>query len=213
MRIKKKHSRIIAFGIVFLCILFAIFLSTKSSVSFTAPKLGLTRNADGSIDASVIFGEFKKSEVKDGKKLWEITAKVGTYHPQAAYADLEQVQVELLKGEDVITMTSDRARVTFVGSELQAIDARGNVIIGSKLRDTKIYSETLQYEKSTDRVHTDTAVRVVSSRMDLKGIGLEGNTNLKSFSLLAAVDTTVQPKDPEHKGVSLPKIKKKNDTK
>ena len=194
VRLKKKHSRILAFAIVFLAIFLAVVIGAKREIKSSLPSIELLRNKDGSVDASVVFGAFKKSEEKDGKKLWEITARVGKFHPTTGLAELQDSEVHLLKGEDTITMNSDTALITLKGSELEKVEATGNVVIHSAVRETTMYTDSLLYNKEDDTVFSKDFVRVVSPDMEISGTGLKGNTALKNFTLKENVSTTVQAK-------------------
>jgi len=192
LRLKKKHSRILAFLIVFLAILGAIVLGAKRAKIAAMPSIELLKNKDGSIDAAVVFGAFQKSEVKDGKKIWEITAKVGKFHTTTGVAELQDTDVSLLKEADTITIHAAQALITLTGNDLKKIEARGDVVIHSQEKNTTIYTDSLLYDRATDRLTTPDPVRVVSPDIELQGSGLEGNTALKQFSLARDVKTIFQ---------------------
>ncbi len=197
LRLKKKHSRILAFAIVFLAIGLALVVGSKRGGISSIPSIELLKNKDGSIDASVVFGAFKKSEVKNGKKIWEITAKVGKFNTTTGLAELQETEVHLLKETDTIILNADQALVTLTGNDLNKIDARGNVVIHSREKSATLYTDSLMYNKETDRIETEDPVKIISPEMELSGVGLDGNTALKNFKLFKDVSTILQAKGPK----------------
>jgi LPS export ABC transporter protein LptC len=195
MRIDRKASRYIAFGVVGAVILLAILLGSSKNKQSSLPSIELLKNADGTFDASVVFGEFRKSEVKDGKKQWEVYAKVGRYRPKDGKAELENPIVWLYREDDVIELTAQKGLVTLEGTGLKNVETTGNVVIVSKNRQTTVKSEKMFYDQTTEQITAPGLVNIESPRIITSGFNLKGNTRLSRFTLEDQVQTTIQPQE------------------
>ena len=194
MRLKKKHSRFMAFAIVGLVILLTILMGVRKEIKASMPSIEMMKDSEGNTEASVVFGEFQKSEVKDGHKNWEITAKVGRFFPQSGKAILDSPIVTLYKPDDTVVMVSDKGVVYLQGSALNHVEAHGHVVVTSEQKHTVMHSDDLFYEHDTDKLTVPGPVLIESPQMRLKGIGMHGNTALKQFFLNEDVDTLLQSK-------------------
>lgn len=197
MRLKKKHSRFLAFAIVGVVILLTILMGVRKEIKASMPSIEIMKDSDGNIEASVVFGEFRKSEVKDGHKNWEIYAKVGRFFPQSGKAILDSPVVTLFKPEDTVVMTSDKGVIFLHGNSLNNVEAHGHVVVTSEKKATVMHSDDLFYEHDTDKLTVPGPVIIESPQMKLTGIGMTGNTALKKFFLNDSVATTLQSKSPK----------------
>lgn len=192
MRINKKHSLLIAGGL--LAAFFASAYALTKSRSVNLPKISIERNAEGKIEAKVVFGEFRKSEMKGGKKLWEVYAKTGKYYPEFQRAELENPVVELLKDDDKIQLTAKTATVELDGATLAKVIAKGDVVVKSSKRDATITTEEAQFDKGQDSLYCPGAVRIESSSGIVTGEELSGILSTKEFKLGRNVHTLVNRK-------------------
>lgn len=195
MRIDRKASRYIAFGIVGVVILIAVLLGSTKNKQSSIPSIELLKNADGTFDASVVFGEFRKSEVKNGKKQWEVYAKVGRYRPKDGKAELENPIVSLFRDDDIVELTADKGLVTLEGTGLKNVETIGNVVIVSKNRKTTVKSDKMYYDQTTEQITAPGLVMIESPRIVTTGLNLSGNTGLSRFTLQDQVQTTIQPQE------------------
>ena len=193
MRLTKTQSRIIAVGLLLLFFLVgSIIIRTKKELG-TIPTIAITKEEDGSYDTKVVFGEFKKSEVKDGKKVWEIHAVTGKYSPEKGIADLDKPVVDLYRGDDVITITADRAKITLQGTGLSHVDAMGSVVAHSRNKDATVKTEHAIYDKPTDKLFCPEHVEIIGKQGTLSGDDLEGSVDIKNFVIRKNVTTYIEP--------------------
>lgn len=192
MRLTKLQSRILAVGV--LVLVFGIgFLLTRTKKEFgTIPTIEVTRDADGSFDAKVVFGEFQKSEVKDGKKLWEIHAKTGRYSPEKGLADLEFPVVTIYKTSDTIVLTADKARINLTQTSLNRVDAQGNVVAHALTKDLTLKTTKALYDKDADTLNCPGHVEITGPQGTLSGDELQGTVDVKDFVLKKNVHTFIK---------------------
>lgn len=195
MRLTKVQSRILASGVfVFVFLIGALLTKSKKELG-TVPTIEFSKDANGELDAKVVFGEFRKSEIKDGKKLWEIHARTGRYSPEKNIADLEETEVTIYKERDTIKLTTDRARVTMSGTTLTAVDAEGNVVAHSQERDVTLKTPRAIYNKEADTLSCPDHVEIIAPQGTVSGDGLDGTIDVKKFTLKRNVRTYIKAEE------------------
>jgi LPS export ABC transporter protein LptC len=193
MRLNKKNSRFIAIGLL-IFVFFLVWIASGNKTSQAKlPSIELLKNPDGSFDASVVFGEFRKSESKDGQKQWEIYAKVGRYKPSEGKADLENPELSVYKEQDVIKLIAKRGLVTLEGTGLKEVEVIGDVVITSEKRESKIFADNMIFSQVTGEINSTGPVKIIYPQMVTKGIDLKGNINFKNFTILNDVETLIEP--------------------
>lgn len=179
--------------VVFLFVFVVGAILTKSKKELGAiPSIEFAKDENGDLDAKVVFGEFRKSEIKEGKKLWEIHAQTGRYSPEKNIADLEKLEVTIYKEKDVIVLTADKARVTMSGTTLTAVDAEGDVIAHSRDRGITLKTSRALYDKASDQLNCPHHVEIFAPQGEVTGDDLEGTIDVKRFTLKRNVTTFIK---------------------
>ena len=151
-------------------------------------------NEKPNLSAPITMNRFERHEIRDGKKLWEITAEKGRYLPQANSAELEQSKLLFYrKDNSVIQLTSSNARIIFAGTELKRAEVSGGVelIYNEKV---KITSENAVYDKIEDKISVPGEVVIVSENVDLSGKELTAYVSRHEVFLARDVSTVIKPK-------------------
>ena len=140
-----------------------------------------------------VLGQFHRSEVKDGKKLWEVTAQRGEYHPQSNTAELEQAVVSMYKEDKPLTIRASKAVLSLQGNSLLKAEASGEVMASSENHGTLTTTQAT-FDKVANTLTTEAPVTITTSQLTIRGTGLFADLNTKEFTLKSEVDSVLLPK-------------------
>lgn len=175
-------------------------LTSEPAVDGAAPSATTTPAPGSSAGMSipVVLKEFKRSEVKDGRILWEVEATRGVYLPLQSQADLEQAQLHLHKEDgSSLKLSSQRAKVRFNGQSLGAVELSGNVQAWrSEQGRTPITMQTERaaYDAAASQVTSDAAVEITGDLFVVTGNGLEADTEKQIIKILSNVHSVITPR-------------------
>src|SRR5436190_1670997 len=130
MHISRSMSITLAVGILGLFFASSVYLIQRRSVSFSrvtakdqqesemaALQKQLQKN--GADNPKLTLQNFSRSQVKDGRKIWEISATEGKYDPKTEIAILTGAKLLLYRKEgDVVHLDADNATIHLNGREL-----------------------------------------------------------------------------------------------
>ncbi len=199
MHLTKRQAQLLAGGVLGGFFLVGSLLTGAKSQLGSLPKIEFGKNADGTMEARVVIGEFRKSETKDGKKIWEVTAATARYYPDKNIAELENGLVWLFRGEDTVKISSKLATVHLQGTGLEKVRATGAVVVESNARGVTLKTEEAIFNKVTELLECPGFVEITSPQGEISGDGLVGDTGAENFTLQKNVKTKImpQPKTPQ----------------
>jgi len=142
MQLNRKQSLILASSILAVFFALSMFLIDHSSgmVDFSLPpedlfipddpnqKELLTKLDNNQTGSAITLNKFHRSETRDGKKLWEISASSGQYLPEDQSALIEKATLFFFQEDGkIIELEADRARLTVQGANLSQAEIEGSV--------------------------------------------------------------------------------------
>ena len=131
-----------------------------------------------------VLNDFNRSETKDGKKLWEIHAKVGEYSPETNIARLQSAEIFYYKtAEDTVRLTADHGRIVLKGPSLQEAEIEGNVNISLEQRKISLKTSNATFNKDLNTVSAPGFVEMHGELFDLSGNSLKADLASKTFVL------------------------------
>lgn len=215
MRLTKSQSIVIAAGSILLFFGIAIMLvqgrgsipvrPVSNSQSQAAP---IITNSESSNPGSttlptseVILNRFHRSEVKDGKKLWEVQAQQGRYLPESASIELTSAHLSVYqKSGETVTLQAQKATLYLSGQELVRAETSGGVKVD---RDGKVTLETERatYMRNDNIVQAPGFVQIKSDTLNVSGTGLEVNLDTEEIKLNSEVSSVVQPSKAKEAGI------------
>lgn len=140
-----------------------------------------------------VLDDFHRSEVKDGKKVWEVVAKRGQYYPETNSAKVNQATVTLFREDDPVTIVTNQATLQMEGTALKSATAEDGVSIALKSGGTAKTSNAI-FNSSEEVVTSEAPVEVLMERMELRGTGFKVDLKDKSFTLNSEVESVILPK-------------------
>lgn len=195
MHLSKRQGQLLAATVLGGFFLIGAILTGAKSQFGSIPKIELQKDAEGNTQARVVIGEFRKSESKDGKKIWEVQASTARYYPDKNIAELENGSVWLYREDDVVEVTSKLATVHLTGSTLLDVKAEGAVVVHSKKRGVFFRTEEATYNKEKESLECPGHVDITAPQGDISGEGLTGDTAAKDFTLKRNVTTVLKAQD------------------
>lgn len=159
------------------------------------PRIEISRNEQGDLQAKVVIGEFQRSETKDGKKLWELYATEGRYYPDENRAELSKPRLTVYKDNEEIHLTSDSATAKLKGTGIESVRAIGSVVVYSDKRKMHLTTEEAQVYKDENKIFAPKKVVIDTPMLTVEGEDLEGQLDVKKFTLKKNIRTTIKPRN------------------
>lgn len=209
-RFSRRQSIIVAILLISIFILASALLSgSKNSgrISKLAQELEIPQTTDVaqttepdetptpglSVTADFTLNNFHRSEIKDGRKVWEIKAEKGQYYPQTNSADINNATIWLFKPNgDSMEILAKRGKIYLSGTSLEKAEASEQVSMKFN-QDLTIESLSAVYNKTTESVQIDGPVKIFNERIQIKGNGLDADLAGETFTMRENVQTIIQP--------------------
>lgn len=208
MRISKKQSMAAGVGIIILFFIIGSFSlrgggagpdddasgSGASSTAAHGARAGAASPAPLDLASRFTLQDFHRSEIRDGKKVWEVKARRGQYFPETNSAALEEADLWLFKdaGEQT-ALHAAHARLVLSGAALAKAELSDAVTIDYNGKVT-IQTDQATYDKSAETVHAPGKVRIESGGLEITGESLQGNITTREFHLERNVESVIKPK-------------------
>lgn len=142
--------------------------------------------------SSFVLENFHRSEMQDGKKVWEVSALRGTYVPATNTAHLEAPRLLFYRSSgEVVELSAQRAVVTIAGTRLTRAELEGNVRLGYDSKTT-ISTDRAVYDRTADTITAPGTVSISSAQLDIVGQELTALIAARRFTLARNVSSTVK---------------------
>jgi LPS export ABC transporter protein LptC len=162
---------------------------TEAKVKEIAPDLTTT--------AEQRMKDFRRTKVRDGKKVWEIVARQARYSEERQEVIVEGPEFSLyLKDGEIITVKSQEARVHLdgEGQEVTRVELKGNLEM--RIGDFSIKTQEATFESERNTLVSDSTVQIDGPGLSVAGQGYTVDVAAKRLTLNADVQTTVNKGEP-----------------
>ena len=201
INLSKPQSIIIAVVILTLFFTISILASSwrngSSGISRVEPNhsrdtVSTSPAPDGS---TLTMGEFHRSEVKDGRTVWEVNGIKGSYSPSTNTAAIEKAVVLLYgKSRDIIEMRSVNAKMSLTGTSIQSVRGYDGVIV--KYGDSlTVETQEATFDQTSNMVEVPTHVKISTDSMEITGDKMTLNATTKDVTVVGGVKTVIQPRN------------------
>lgn len=141
-----------------------------------------------------VLDNFERSEVRDGRKTWEVKAREGHYMPGSSSALVKDAKLWVYqKDGDIVSIAAREATLYLNGTELTRAETRGDVVV-MKNDDMTLTTDVAVFDKAANTVQAPGLVRIVTEAMDVEGVGMLVDVSGQEVKLLGNVSTLVKPK-------------------
>lgn len=204
MYLTKAQSLTVALGTLALFFVGGITYMRLSQPSFVSPtsetpatieptavpeNTGLATPASGS---NFVLENFHRSEMKDGKKVWEVSAVKGHYFPETNTARLETPSLLFYRPNgEVVQLNAEGATITLAGTSLTRAEITGKVKLVYSEKVT-METELAVYDKEKNLVTAPGEVTITSAQLDIVGRELTAKLDRNEFRLAKDVSSTVK---------------------
>lgn len=143
-------------------------------------------------DSQFELSNFQRSENKDGKKVWEVTAAKGRYFPEKELTTLYDAKIISMKNETPYTIKAKEADVRLVGETIESADIRGSVE-ATLQNGVTVYTETAYYNHSKQEVTAPSAVKIEGEFYVSIGDTMNVDIETQTIELKGNVRTILEP--------------------
>lgn len=217
INISRKNSLILGLGIIVLFFATGIFMlylskprqlskaSEAATVDVEQPakvesetvEAAAVKSAETPADpaAPVTLSKFQRNEIRDGRKIWEVTAERGRYIPQSNSAELEEAELIFHRDDgSLVKLVADEAKLHFSGTQLENAEVSGSVemIFDGKVQ---VKAANALYSRPDEIVTVPGKVNIMTDRMELVGSRLSVNLASEELDLKGDVSTVIQPRN------------------
>ena len=145
--------------------------------------------------AQFLLNDFHRSEIKNGKTIWEVKAKQGEYFPAKQKAQIFSADVWLFRNEnEKVFLNAPEAELSFDGTALNKAFFPGEVhVVYNDLYvvDTSVAT----YDKASETITSDHPVKLSSALIDVEGARFVANSTENSIIISGGVKTVIKPQE------------------
>lgn len=181
--------------LLFVLVGYSLLSSKKAKVSRSQSALQLEEAEDLPADAKneITMSSFTRSQIKDGQKLWDMTAQKGRHISEDKQSFLDFPLLTIYNKDGSTTSVRADAATLFHSTEgIEKAELFTNVTVQVGQQMTlKTGSATFFMEK--EEVHAPGEVDITADGLTIKGKTLDGNLKTNVFTIQDDVDTVVEP--------------------
>ena len=186
----RKKSLIVAASVIVAFFLGVIFIFKKQT-TISTPIGELSVELDLSTGPKVVLNNFKRSESKDGKKLWEITAEKGVFSPNTQEAQVENPKLQFFKKSDVtVTLTSRKAIINFDNQTLANAELLDEVLLVQDNPSFIMTGNRALYDQKQVLIPGPVTIR--SDSLFIEGENLVGDVEAEVFTIKNNVKSVIR---------------------
>ncbi len=142
--------------------------------------------------------DFHRSQIKNGRTVWEVSAAEVEYNQSRNEASIRDVTLKWhLEDGQSIGIHSDYGQVRLEGAELRAVDIRGNVEFALGPYALRIPSAS--YERGMEKISSPGPVSLTGAGLELTGSKLEVDLQTNRLVLQGNVRMVLRPNEMEKK--------------
>lgn len=186
---RKKSLIIAGLAIVLFFVGVSLLFSRKQTIS--TPVGDLSVELDLSSGPKVVLNNFKRSESKDGRKLWEITAEKGVFSPNTQEAQVDNPKLQFFKKNDVtITLTSRKAVINFDNQTLANAELLEEVLLVQDNPSFIMTGDKALYDQKQVLIPGPVTIR--TDEILIEGEDLVGDVEAEVFTLKRNVKSIIR---------------------
>jgi LPS export ABC transporter protein LptC len=142
----------------------------------------------------IVWNQFHRSLVQDGKMVWEIFGTRGEYDPAASIARIAEPDLTVIRDNgEKIRLTAGRAEINIQGTELTTADLFDNVVVTYQV-DTTVKTSRATYNRAAGRVDIPVPVQLENPMFSVKGNKLVALLDPQEITISGGVQTIIKPR-------------------
>jgi len=138
---------------------------------------------------------FRRVKTKNGRTVWEITAKEAQYFEQDNQIVVDEPRMTFFLRDEQrqAHVQGKEGRITLDGREVLTVTLQGGVVV--RLDDLELMTEEATYDRTRDVITSAAVVTVRGRTVELRGRGMEVDVGPQHVRLLEDVHTTLRAHD------------------
>lgn len=181
-------------------------LATTLVLTLAGLGLSLSRRAGGpgllepSFLASNVLPEllqrirnFHRVITREGRKVLEVSATEASYFKNDKAIEILEPKVVFYEGgERAGEVSADKGRLYLEGTEVLSVEVSGNVLF--EIGRLKLMTDTLTYDRATNKIHAPGMARVVAAELSLTGTDMTVDMLEKSVVIGSGASMSLHPR-------------------
>ena len=160
----------------------------------TTPAPETTAGTPAAGGVGFVLNQFHRSLVRDGKIVWEVFGKRGSYDAPNNVVRVEEPDLLVnQKNGDTIKLTAGRADLSLAGTELSTADLFDRIVVVYK-GETTVRAERATYNKTTGQIDIPVPVELDGPMFTLKGNKLTALTEPQEITISGGVHSVIKPR-------------------
>jgi LPS export ABC transporter protein LptC len=144
-------------------------------------------------DAAQRIQDFRRVQVRDGRKEWEIAAREARYFDEEQRVLVREPMVRLyLTDGRVVGIRGDEGVVLLDGRELRSVDLTGAIEV--TLAEYTVRTAAAHYDRGADTIRAPGGVEISGGELDARGTGMEVDVRTQKLRLLDEVQMILRPR-------------------
>jgi len=136
--------------------------------------------------------DFRRVKVKDGRKVWEVSAKDGQYFEEEKTVVVRGAIMEwYLEDGRTVGLRGDEGRIVLDGREVTRVELRGDIQVS--LADYVVRTDSAAYDNDQQTITAMGRVEVSGRALQLNGDGLEVDVDRQRLRVLHNVSMRIDP--------------------
>ncbi|PKM92939.1 MAG: LPS export ABC transporter periplasmic protein LptC [Elusimicrobia bacterium HGW-Elusimicrobia-4] len=140
----------------------------------------------GEASPDQIVKNFTMDKYEFEVRKWTFFAARGDLYEKRKIINTKNIKINFYEnnGKTTSVVSADKA---IIKTDTGDIKAEGNVVIFSLLKNTTIFTETLNYNEKSGKVLSDSFIRQEKSDVTVTGVGFEADSDLSNITILSNV--------------------------
>ena len=138
--------------------------------------------------------DFRRVKVQDGRTVWEVAAKEGSFFEGDNTVVVRDAVVEWhLEDGRTVGLRGQEGKIVLDGRDVIAVELRGDIRV--QLADYEVRMEEARYDHARERIDAPGRIVVRGAALELDGEGLEVDVTKQRLTILRQVSMRLQPAD------------------
>ena len=136
--------------------------------------------------------DFHRVKVKDGRKVWEVSARDAQYFQEDNLVVVREAAMELyLRDGRSLGLKGDEARIILDGRDVKRVELTGAIEL--KASDYVVRTDRATYDHAADLISAPGSVEITGRALQLRSDRMEVHVNSERVNLFEHVAMHVQP--------------------
>jgi LPS export ABC transporter protein LptC len=169
-----------------------VYLVRKTSQMWTVGPSSVPELLDVLPEAAQRIRDFHRVQVKDGRKVWEVSAREAQYYQEDQLIAVIEPRVSFfLEDGREVGLRGSEGRILLVDRDLSSVELQGGIEV--RLGEYSLRTESARFDRAANRIDAPGRVELTGDDFTLAGDRMSVHLNDGRLSLAGEVATTLRP--------------------